>query len=136
MNREIYMAQAFSDFCIYTIVHGELLEKAARKGGSKTFSERKRWVTGYNLWLKAKKDGMKMAILLGDAVNCERLLYWGVLKRVQIVGEETRFTVERIRELEVEHSPQELVLRSTGKCIAPRFIRPYAICVMPAFLEA
>src|SRR5262245_55853449 len=115
------MAQTFSDFCIYTIVHGELLDKAAQKGGSRTFSEGKPWVTGYNLWLKSKKDGTKMPVLLGDAVNCDLLLYWGILTKVQLVGERTHFTVQRVRELEEEHSPQELVLRSTGKCIAPHF---------------
>ena len=130
------MSQTFSDFCIYTIVHGELLEEAARKGGSKLFSEGKPWVTGYNLWLKSKKDGTKMPVLLGDAVNCDILLYWGILTKVQLKGKGTRFTVDRVRELEEIHSPQELVLRSTGKRIAPNFIRPYAICFTPSFLEA
>ena len=33
-------------------------------------------------------------------------------------------------------APQELVLRSSGKKIAPGFIRPYAICETPPFVNS
>ena len=35
-----------------------------------------------------------------------------------------------------KHAPQELVLRSSGKKIAPGFIRPYAICETPPFVNS
>ena len=43
--------------------------------------------------------------------------------------------MDRIRALPGDHSPQELILHSTRMHIAPNFIRPYAICLTPAFLK-
>jgi len=77
-----------------------------------------------------------MPVLFGDATNCSRLLYWGVLTDVQIHDGGTRFAVDCVRKLGGKHAPQELVLRSSGKKIAPGFIRPYAICETPAFVNS
>jgi hypothetical protein len=74
--------------------------------------------------------------LLGDATDCSRLEYWGLLAGVEIEDEATRFTIDRVRPLPGSHTPQELVLRSTGEHIAPNFISPYAICRTPEFLSA
>jgi hypothetical protein len=39
-----------------------------------------------------------------------------------------------MRKIKGRHSPQDLLLKSTGKAIAPNFIKPYAICRTPSFL--
>jgi hypothetical protein len=130
------MAKLFSDYCVYTIVHKELLDKAAEQGGRTTFSESKRWVTGEQLCQQARADHLGFPVLLGDATDCSRLEYWGLLNSVEIKGQSTRFTVDQVWTLRESHRPQELVLRSTGKHIAPNFIRPYAICRTPEFLKA
>jgi hypothetical protein len=130
------VAKALSEHCVYTIVHTDLLADAVRHGGPTTFRESKEWVTGRQLWQQAQAAGVSFPILLGDATDCSRLEFWGLLTGVEIEGEATRFTIDRVRPLPGSHTPQELVLRSTGEHIAPNFIRPYAICCTPAFLSA
>jgi hypothetical protein len=76
-----------------------------------------------------------MPILFGAAEDCSRLIYWGVLTKIRRVSTGTEYTVERISKIKGSHSPQELVLKSTHKTIAPGFIRPYAICETPAFIN-
>jgi hypothetical protein len=129
------MEKGFSEHCIYTIVHKDLLAEAARKADPTTFRESKAWVTGRQLWQQAQAAGVDFPVLLGDATDCSRLEYWGLLIGVEIEGEATHFTLDRVRPLQGAHTSQELVLRSTGEHIAPGFIRPYAICRTPAFLH-
>ena len=129
------MTKAFSEHCIYTIAHTDKLANAAQQGGLTPFNESKAWVTGQQLWEEAQAAGLGFPVLFGDATDCSRLEYWGLLAAVEIEGESTRFTVERVRPLPGSHTPQELVLRSTREHIAPNFIRPYAICRTPAFLS-
>jgi hypothetical protein len=129
------MGTAFAEHCIYTILHTDRLVEAARHGGSTTFRESRAWVTGRQLWQQAQAAGLGFPVLLGDATDCSRLEYWGLLTRVEINGDATRFTVDRVRALSGSHTPQQLVLRRTGEHIAPNFIRPYAICRTPTFLS-
>ena len=73
-------------------------------------------------------------VLLGDATDCSRLEYWGLLTDIEVGGKSTQFAVDRLRPLPGKHTPQELVLRDSGEHIAPNYIRPYAICHTPRFL--
>ena len=120
--------------CVYTIVHKDILAEAARKGGPSTFTENKPWVTGFARWQRALKDGLSMAVLLGDATDCSKLIYWGILTKIQIGEEGTNYTVDHLRRFAKQRKPQELVLRKSGKNIAPNFIRPYALCRTPSFI--
>jgi len=129
------MARAFSEHSIYTILHTHKLADAAQQGGPATFRESRAWVTGQELWQRARAEGKDFPILLGDATDCSKLVYWGLLTDVEIKGEETTYTIDRVRHLTGSHQPQDLVLRSTGDHIAPDFIRPYAICLTPSFLD-
>jgi len=126
---------ALADFCIYTIVHRDYLTEAARKGGPAHFVESKAWVTGRKLWHEAQAAGIASPVLLGDATDCREIKYWGLLTVVEIEGDTTRFTVDRVRPFPRKYTPQELILRSSGETIAPNFIRPYAICRTPDFLR-
>jgi len=130
------MTKAIFEFCIYTIVHGERLAKIARNSGRGSFEERKPWVTGQKLWQRAREKRQVMPVLFADATDCSRLLFWGVLTRVSVQGDTTRFSVDQLRKLKGRHEPQELVLRRTGETIAPHFIRPYAICRTPRFVNS
>ena len=130
------MDRSLSDNCIYTIADAKGLAKAAIGGGAVSFAEKKAWVTGFSLWQAAAAAHLQMPVLFADATDCSRLLYWGLLEKIQIERDGTKYSVDRIRKLKGSHRPQELVLRSTRKTIAPGFIRPYAICVTPTFLEA
>ncbi|MGB4092669.1 MAG: hypothetical protein WBK46_12125, partial [Ruminococcus flavefaciens] len=90
---------AISDYCIYTIVHGDRLLLGARNAGPAVFHQTKAWITGYRLWLNAEADGLLMPVLLADSTDCSKLLYWGVLTSVSLADGGTTFTVDRLRRL-------------------------------------
>jgi len=129
------MDHALSKFCIYTIVHRDRLDQGAKSRKPATFPERKAWVTGSKLWQQASINGQGMPVLFADAAYGGPLLYWGLLTDVRIGSSGTTYTVDRLREVRGKHVPQELILRSTGKKIARNYIRPYAICGTPKFLN-
>ena len=122
-------------FSIYTIAHPDKLAKAARSSRAILFSEAKVWRTGCALWSKADVEGKTMLVVFGDATNCERLLYWGILtKQPEIEGKTTSYSVKALRKIK-GHSPKDLRLKSSGKKIATNFRRPYAIVETPPFLD-
>jgi hypothetical protein len=128
--------QAISEYCVYTIAHGDKLDRAEKTGQPTSFEERKSWVTGERLWRQARAANKAMPVVLADATDCSCLLFWGLLTKIQIEGDRTRCSVDRVQKFKGKHTPQELVLRRTGKKIASSYIRPYAICRTPDFLEA
>jgi len=130
----IKFPRPLAEFCVYTIVDGKRLDQDSKKGGAAEYQEGRRWTTADKLWQKARDEGKTMPVLLGDATECSRLRYWGLVTKIDIQGSVTNFAVDSLRKI-VKHSTQELVLRSSRKQIAPNFIRPYAICVTPQFLN-
>lgn len=124
----------FTDHCVYTIVSGDRLRPAALEQSVFVSREASTWRKARALLEEGRKAGRSMPLLLADAKDCSRLLYWGVLKSVDIRGAKTEYSVDRLRATPGRHAPQELILLSTGKPIAPGFIRPYAICYTPDFL--
>ena len=54
----------------------------------------------------------------------------------RLAGLETPLLLRLINGMQVKasHAPKELVLRSSGKRVAPRAVRPYAICETPPFV--
>jgi hypothetical protein len=125
----------FSQICIYTIAQRTKLAEAASRPMPAAFSETKPWVMGFRLWRQAKDNDIEMPIVFGDAVDCSKLIYWGILKDVIIDGKSTNYSVDRLQRVRGCRRPQDLRLRSTGAQIAAHFIRPYAICQTPEFLR-
>src|SRR5206468_3564239 len=119
---DVPMATTLSDHCVYTIVHRDELTKAARRGGPSRFRESKAWATGKKLWQQARAEGVGFPVLLGDATDCSRLEYWGLLTDIEVEGKSTQFTIDRLRPLPGRHAPQELVLKNSGEHIAPNYI--------------
>jgi hypothetical protein len=129
------MARRLFEYCAYTIVLKDTLEGIHKnKKGEGSLSENKPWVTGRRLLHQAQQTGVDMPILFGDAAWCPDLIYWAILREVTVGDQGTKYRFEHLKKLD-GHSPQELLLRSTGKPIAVGFIRPYAICKTPAFLD-
>lgn len=123
------------DQCVYTIVERNRLWAASRDGGvSEPITEGRRWVGGKRLLDDAGAENSQVALLFGDAADCSQLIAWALLDSVEIRDKTTDFKFRELRELS-GHAPQELVLVSSGETIAPGFIRPYAICFTPDFLE-
>lgn len=124
----------FTEFCVYTIVSRDKLDRIALEKAPLVSSEARPWKAADKLLKNARASGQQLPLLLANAKDCSQLLYWGILQALKINDKRTEYTVDHLRPLPGRHSPQELVLRSTGKYIAPGFIKPYAICVTPPFL--
>ena len=124
-------------FCVYTIVNRDQLDRIVVEGTPLTRRESRVWKTADEILRQATAVGEPLPILFADAArDCSQLLYWGVLQKIELGADWTEYTVDRLRTLPGRHATQELVLRSTGKPIAPGFIRPYAICHVPEFIKS
>jgi len=121
--------------CVYTIVEGSQLDRLFEDGHEVHREQRKPWSTAEKLFHDALAANKDLPIIFGDAAHCSRLLYWGLLKDIHLQNGATSFAVDRLRKIRGKHKTQELVLRSSQRKIAPNFIRPYAICVTPHFLN-
>jgi hypothetical protein len=121
--------------CVYTIAHVDKLRGIANGDGRGTLTEAKPWTSGLKLLERANEEGVDLPILFADATDCSRLLFWAVLTKIDITPDGTRYRFERLRPLPRNRSPQDLVLLSSGRPIAPGYIRPYALCETPDFLR-
>lgn len=127
-------SRSLAEWCVYTIVDGKRLVHDAKVGGAVQFHEGLRWTTAKRLLQEASAANKRMPVLFGDATECSRLRYWGLLTKIDVQDGATSFVVESLREIRKRRT-QELVLRNTRKNIAPNFIKPYAICLTPTFLN-
>jgi hypothetical protein len=123
----------FANYAIYTILHRDTLNRIAESGKMTPLYEKKRWVTGAELFEKAHRQGREMAILYADATHCSRLLYWGRVEAIEVSSNGTRYTVADLTPLS-RRKTQELVLLSTNRRVAKGFIRPYAIVQTPSYI--
>ena len=129
------MKNGLYDFCVSTIVDRHRLEEFALKG-SGSITERRAWKTAKRLLDEAHKQEKDMPVIFSDAAhNSEHLLLWGILKKIDIRGDQTTVQFNDAQRVRGNHGRQELTLRSKGRSIKPNYIRPYAICETPLFLE-
>jgi hypothetical protein len=131
------MSQPISPFCIYTIRHHQDLDEAFRSGGNGQFMENTMWNTGQRLFLEAKKYGQRMPVIFASADITDRLIYYAMLKDVEINESDSTTTYEftGLHQI-VSHLPlSSLTLRSTNRPLSDNYIRPYAICLTPSFVK-
>jgi len=132
---ESFIPRSLTKDCVYTIVEGSQLDRLFEDELEVHREERRPWVTAEKMFHDACAANKYLPVLFGDAAHCSRLLYWGLLTDVHLQNGATSFAVDRLRKIRGKHKTQELVLRSSQKKIAPNFIRPYAICMTPRFLN-
>jgi hypothetical protein len=132
------MNQPLSPFCIYTIRHHRDLDEAYRSGGNGQFTENTMWSTGQRLFLEAKKNGQRMPVIFASAdIGTDRLIYYAMLRDVEIneSGSTTTYEFASLQQIASHHPLSSLTLRSTNRPLSDNFIRPYAICLTPSFIE-
>jgi Domain of unknown function (DUF3883) len=125
-----------SKYTVYTTIAPERIEDASHgEDPSDRLTEKNRWVAAKALLDEALADGEELPIVFSDSRRCSKLVYWAVLREIEVGSEKiTSFRFARLASIR-DHSTQELVLRSSREHIAPDFIRPYALCETPDFLE-
>ncbi len=124
-----------SEFCVYTIRDRKTMDKIMKAGGIQKITESKRWVTGEKLFRQAQSRKISMPVLFGDAAQCRDLCYWAILEGIEINETKTTFSFSSLKKIKGKRLTQELILKNSGKPIAPHFIRPYALCITPPFLK-
>jgi hypothetical protein len=126
---------SLSEYCVYAIVERKKLDQDFKRQVSRSYKERKPWASATSLLEKSRLNECNMPVLFGNADDCSQLSHWGLLTDVRVNDDKTtEYTVDRLRKIGGKQAPQDLVLRSSGKNIAPHFIKSYAICKTPAFL--
>lgn len=124
---------ALYGYSITTIIKQEKLDTFKLRGTGK-FTEKRAWKTGEKLYDDAK--GLTVPVILSDAAeDCERLQLWAVISYLNVGDNETTVHLVNIQRVRGNHGRSELTLRSTGNLIKKNFIRPYAICWTPKFLN-
>jgi hypothetical protein len=120
---------------VYTILHPNELARLAGARKPAPLRESKRWVAAKALFDEARASNLEMVVLYADAAyDCSKLIYWGKLTALEVDATGTSYTVADLAPLN-RHRTQELVLRSTGKTIAERYLRPYAVIRTPSFIQ-
>lgn len=125
---------SLAELCIYTIRHSDELQASLAKGGTDTYSERKKWVRAKQLVEEARKSGKRLPVIFAPAEGTLHLFAWALLDEV-FPGETTRYTFSRLRLLEPQLRKSTLRKASDGKPLDDGFIRPYAVCITPPYLE-
>ena len=125
---------SFSEYCVYAIVERKKLDHDFKRQVSCSYKEGKPWATAASLLENSRLKKCNMPVLFGNADDCSQLSHWGLLTDVRVNDGKSEYTVDRLRKIGGNPVPQDLVLRSTGRNIAPHFIKSYAICNTPSFL--
>jgi hypothetical protein len=121
---------------VYTIRHSDELQRVHEHGGRETFTERKRWVRAKSLLEAAKRSGEELAVVFAPAQGTRYLFAWALLEEVVLEDKQTKYKFSNMTLFSKRHRKTSLRKASNAQPLAETFIRPYAICHTPAFLQA
>ena len=120
-------------YAVYTTLAATRF-KQALDAGSLTFNEGKRWTGASHMLKEARAQDRRVALLVSDgAHDCSNLVGWALLERIELSDDGTLVRASELQTLR-QHRTQDLLLRDSGRAIAPHFIRPYALIHTPGFL--
>jgi hypothetical protein len=125
------MAKELAPLCIYTIKHSRDLLKR-RRG---TFHENRRWTTARRLLERAQGDHQLLAVVFAQAEFTDDLVAWAYLTDIQIDNDGTNYTFSKLTRFEPPFPKKTDLFKRNGKRLSAEFIRPYAICQTPPFLD-
>jgi hypothetical protein len=94
-------------------------------------TEKKRWVTGYKLFLQARDRGEELPLIFAQYAP---LTFWAVARDITIGQSTTDYQFVHLAPLHGRRR-SDLVVSSTGAPLPDEFIRSYAIVRTPDFLS-
>jgi hypothetical protein len=126
-------------FSIYSMRQSSKLSDAVKAIGATTFEEGKRWIKGHQLFKQADVCKQVIPIIFASAELTDRLLFWGLITDIRIADDDvsqpaTRYSFHELRTIPERLPLSSLTLRSSGKRLSDKYIRPYAICYTPDFI--
>lgn len=106
-------------------------------GGKAEFRENKSWKTAHKLLEEAKSDNLRMPVFFSAAEEKSGLIYFAFLDEIKIKNDgSTLYKFSELTQLPYAKPLSSLTLKSTGKKLSDRYIRPYAICKTPPELTS
>ena len=139
------MVQPWSLYCVYTIRRTQALDRCLAEGGAGSFVENKAWKGADRLLTESIGRGQRMPIVFSAAEGetGSGLTYWAKLTELEVddgdpaLGRKAKTTYwfTELTPLTGRHRLSDLNKKSDGKPLSEDFIRPYALCLTPAFLE-
>ncbi len=126
------MVVPLDDSCVYTIATSARLLEASKF--QMPLYESKRWIRAEALLKNAHNADLNLPIVFADSRDCSKLFAWSVLRSVSITAKGTHYTIGKLWSVP-RSSPQDLQLLNSKRHIADGFIRPYALCQTPRFLQ-
>lgn len=124
--------------CVYTILHTKRLDDLYQQGGAIKLTEKKKWATAASLFQFAKRNNQSFYVIYAPAEATWELIYFAKIKNIEITADgKTKYEIENLTPTtQPRPIKTNLILASTGQPINEQFIRPYAICKTPEFIEA
>jgi len=117
---------------IYVNASSERLRAASRGGEpSSVITEKKRWVTGYKLFLQARDRGEELPLIFAQYTP---LTFWAVARDITVGESTTDYQFAHLTALQ-RRRRSDLIVASTGAPLPDEFIRSYAIIRTPDFLS-
>jgi len=125
------------NYCIYTMRNSEELNYLYNSDRKGTFYENQLWKTGKVLFDDAHMHDLKMPILFSSADTNSGLIYYGTLTSITLLETEnkTKYSFENLTKISIPKPLSSLYLKSSKQPLSNNFIRPYAICLTPSYLE-
>ena len=118
-------------FAIYVNASSERLWSASRGvAPSLVITEKKRWVTGYKLFLQARDRSEELLLIFAHYAP---LTFWAVARDITIGQSTTDYQFAHLAPLHGRRR-SDLVVANTGAPLSDEFIRSYAIVRSPDFL--
>ena len=131
---------------MYTIRRTQALDRSFESRRAGSFIENKAWTGADTLLAEATTRGERMPIVFAAAEGDvgAGLTYWAVLEQLDVdpgdraFGRKprTRYSFVELTRLPSGRHLTDLTKKSDGKSLSESYIRPYALCRTPRFLQA
>jgi hypothetical protein len=122
-------------YSIYTMKHSAKLREEAANNARGRLVEKKSWTTGNQLWTEANKEGQRLPLIFSAAEADSGLIYWAYVDDITVTDDGTACVYSELRPITPPRPLSSLRLKSTGRPLSDSYIRPYAICETPDFLD-
>jgi hypothetical protein len=134
----------WSPYCVYTIRRTEALDRCLADTGSGSFTENKAWKGADQLLTEANGRGERMPIVFSAAEGDigSALTHWARLTELEIDDGDaafgrrpkTTYWFTDLTPFTTRRRLSDLRKKSDKKPLSEDFIRPYALCLTPAFI--
>lgn len=118
--------------CVYTTRGVSELHRLRTTGAP--LIEGKWWAEGQRMLARAQRQGKRLPVVFSDGAEGARLVGWALVDSIERDGDGTAVHFSEWRPI---HGPrtQELI-KTDREPIAEGYIRPYALCLTPWFIQS